>query len=153
MSNEWLSVFCDISDYFCCHLQLKRLLEPKYCAQLGNFPNSGQKIQSCLFWLKIGTHGMLEVLILNLQLDFWISNPITNFQENLGQKSQSYSFCLKIGTHGISRMLNLILTLVFWISNPKFISGKILTKTVKVLFFVWKMACVVSQGYWFLFRN
>ena len=33
-------------------------------------PNLGQKIKSCQFSLKIGTHGKLEVLIPNPDLDF-----------------------------------------------------------------------------------
>ena len=33
-------------------------------------PNLGQKIKSCPFRLKIGTFGILEVLIPNLDLDF-----------------------------------------------------------------------------------
>ena len=95
-------------------------------------PNLGRKIQSCPFWLKIGTHGLLEVLILNLHLDFWNSDPKINFWANLGRKSQSCPFCLKIGTHDISRMLILIPTLVFWISNPKSIFGQIWAKKVKL---------------------
>ena len=34
------------------------------------FPNLGRKIQSCPSGLKIGTRGILEVLIQNLDLDF-----------------------------------------------------------------------------------
>ena len=55
-------------------------------------PNLGQKIKSCPFWLKIGTHGILEVLILNPDLDFWNSDPKIHFWANLGQKSQSCPF-------------------------------------------------------------
>ena len=67
--------------------------------------NLGQKIKSCPFWLKIGTHGILEVLIPNPDLDFWNSDPKIHFWANLGPKSQSCPFCLKIGAHSISRML------------------------------------------------
>ena len=89
---------------------LSILLEPKYCTKLGNFPKFRPKIHLCLFWLKIGTHG-------------------------------------------ISRMLILIPTLVFWISNPKSIFGQILVKKFKVAHFARKLACMVSRGYWFLFRH
>ena len=82
-------------------------------------PNLGWKIQSCPFWLKLGSQGMLEVLIPNPDLDFWNSDPKIHFWANLDSKSQSCPFCLKIGTHGISRMLILIPTLIFWNSNPK----------------------------------
>ena len=33
-------------------------------------PNLGQKIKSCPFWLKIGTDGILEVLMPNPDIDF-----------------------------------------------------------------------------------
>ena len=98
--------------------------------------NLGQKIKSYPFWLKISTHGILEVLIPNPDLDFWNSDPKIHFWANLGPKIQSCPFCLKIGTHGISRMLILIPTLVLWISNFKFLFGQIWTKKVKVVHFV-----------------
>ena len=88
-------------------------------------PNLGRKIKSCPFWLKIGTHGILEVLIPNPDLEFWNSNPKMHFWANLGPKIQSCPFCLKIGTHGISKMLILIPTLVLWISRPNFLFGQI----------------------------
>ena len=72
-------------------------------------PNLGQKIQSCLFWLKIGPHSILQVPIPNPDLDFWNSDPKIYFWANLGQKNQSCPFCPKIDTHGISKMLSLIL--------------------------------------------
>ena len=99
-------------------------------------PKFGQKIKSCSFWLKIGTHGTLKVLIPNPGLDFWNFDPKIHFWANLGPKIQSCPFCLKIGTHGISRMLILIPTLVFWISNPNFLFGQIWAKKFKVVCFV-----------------
>ena len=80
-------------------------------------PNLGQKIKSCPFWLKIGTHGILEVLIPNPDLDFWNSNPKIHFWANLDPKSQNWLFCLSVYIHGISRVLILISTFVFLISN------------------------------------
>ena len=82
-------------------------------------PNLGQKVQSCPFWLKIGSDGIMDVLIPNPDLDFWNSNPKIYFWANLGPKSQNCPLCLKIITHGISRMLILIRTLIFWNSEPK----------------------------------
>ena len=67
--------------------------------------NLGQKNNSCPFWLKIGTHGILEVLIPNPDLDFWNSDPKIHFRANLGPKLQSCPFCQKVGTHSISRTL------------------------------------------------
>ena len=116
-------------------------------------PNLGRKIKSCPFWLKLGTHGILEVLIRNPDLDFWNSDPKIHFWANLGPKIQSCPFCLKIGTHGISRMLILIPTLVFWISNPNFLFGQIWAKKVKVVRFNWKLAHMISRGCWFLFQH
>ena len=82
-------------------------------------PNLGQKIKSCPFWLKIGTHGILEVLIPNPDLDFWNSDPKIHFWANLGPKIQSCLFCLKIGAHSISRMLIPNQDLDFWNFDPK----------------------------------
>ena len=98
-------------------------------------PNLGQNIKSCPFWLKIGTHGILEVLIPNPDLDFWNSDPKNHFWANLGPKSQCCPFWLKIGTYGISRMLILIPTIVFWIVNPKSIFGQIWAEKVKAVCF------------------
>ena len=67
-------------------------------------PNLGQKIKSYPFWLKIGTCGILEVLIPNPDLDFWNSDPKIHFWANLGPKIQSCPFCLKIGAQSISSM-------------------------------------------------
>ena len=85
--------------------------------------NLDRNIKSCQFWLKFGTHGILEVLIPNPDLDFWNFDPKIKFWANLGPKSQSCSFCLKICTHGISKMVILIPALVFVISNSNFLFG------------------------------
>ena len=81
------------------------IFEPKYCTHLANFPKLRPKIKSCLFWMKVCTHGILEVLILNQELDFWNSDPKTYFWANLGPKIQSCLFCLKVSADSISRML------------------------------------------------
>ena len=82
-------------------------------------PNLGRKIKSCPFWLKIGTHGILEVLIPNPDLDFWNSDPKIHFWANLGPKIQSCPFCLKIGAPSISRILIPNPDLDFWNFDPK----------------------------------
>ena len=98
------------------------LLQPKYCIQLGNFAKFMPKIQSCPFWLKIGSYGISRMLILFPILVFWISNP----QSISGQIwAKKIKVCRKIGTNGIVRILILILILVFWISNPKSVFGQI----------------------------
>ena len=82
-------------------------------------PNLGRKIKNCPFWLKIGTHGIMKVLIPSPHLDFWNSDPKINFWANLSPKIQSCSFCLKIGVLSISRMLIPNLNLDFKDFDPK----------------------------------
>ena len=48
--------------------------------------NLGRKIKSCLFWLKSGTHGILEVLIWKQDLDLKNSDHKILFWANLGPK-------------------------------------------------------------------
>ena len=74
-------------------------------------PNLGwQIIKSCPFWLEIGTHGILEVLILNPDLNFEIPTPKSIFRQIWAQKVKGFRF-------------------------------------------VWKLAHMVSEGYWFLFQH
>ena len=82
-------------------------------------PSLGQKIKSCLFWIKIGTHNILVVLIPNRELDFWNSDAKIHFWTNLDPKIQICPFCLKMGTHSISRMLITNPDLNFWNFDPK----------------------------------
>ena len=65
-------------------------------------PNLGRRIQICPFWLKIGPHGILEVVIPNPDLDFWNSNRKIHFWANLGSKRQSCLFCLRLA-HMVSQ--------------------------------------------------
>ena len=102
----------------------RSLEHPQYLDQniAGNwaiFPNLDWKIKSYPFSLKISTHGKVEVVISNPDLDFWSSYPKINFWANLGPKIQSCLFCLKIGAHSISRMQIPIPDLEFSNSNPK----------------------------------
>ena len=48
----------------------QKYLNQNIARNWGISPNLGQKIKSCPFWLKIGTHVILEVLIPNQDLDF-----------------------------------------------------------------------------------
>ena len=82
-------------------------------------PNLGCKIESCPFWLKIGTRCLFEVLIPNPHWDFWNSDPKNHFWANLSPKIQSRTFCLKIGAHSIWMMLIPSSNLDFWNSDPK----------------------------------
>ena len=51
------------------------LLEPNIARNWANSLNLGRKNKSCPSWLKIGSYGILEMLIPNLDLDFWNSDP------------------------------------------------------------------------------
>ena len=65
-------------------------------------PNLGRKIQSCPFWLKIGSHGILELLIPNPDLDFWNFNPKIHFGEIWAQKVKVVRFVWKLA-HMVSQ--------------------------------------------------
>ena len=82
-------------------------------------PNLDRNIKSYTFWLKIGTHGILEELVWNPDLDFWNSDYKIHLWANLGPKIQSCPFCLKTGTHSISKMLIPNSDLDFWNFDPK----------------------------------
>ena len=112
-------------------------------------PNLGQKIKSCLFWLKTGTRGILEELILNPDLDFWNSYPKIHFWANLGPQIQSCLFCQKIDAHSISRMLIPNPVLDFKISTPKLIFWQIWAQKLKAVPYIWELVHIVSQGCWF----
>ena len=81
--------------------------------------NLDRKMKSCQFWLKIGTHAILEVLIPNPDLHYWNFNPKIHFWANLGPKIHSSPFYLKIVTHSISWMLIPNPDLDFWNFDPK----------------------------------
>ena len=63
-------------------------------------PNLGQKTKSCPFWLKIGTYGILEVLIPNL--DPKIPTPKPIFGEIWAQKFEVVHFVWKL-VHELSQ--------------------------------------------------
>ena len=116
-------------------------------------PNLGQKIKSCPFWLKIGTHGTLEVLIPNPDFDFWNSYPKSIFGQIWAQKVKVVCFVWKL-VHIVSQGCWFrIQTKTFKISTPKSIFGQIWAQKFKVVRFVWKLVHMVSQGCWFLFQH
>ena len=59
-------------------------------------PNLGRKIKNCPFRLQIGTHGILEVLILNPDLDFWNSDSKIHFGQIWAQKFKIVCFVWKL---------------------------------------------------------
>ena len=95
-------------------------------------PNLGRKTKSCPFWLKIGTHGILEVLIPNPDLDlkFWPQSP---FLGKFGPKNSKVSV---LSENWCTQYLK--------DADPKC--------RLRFLKFVWKLVYIVSQGCWFLFQ-
>ena len=112
-------------------------------------PNLSQKIESCLFWLKNGIHGILEVLIPNSDLDFWNFDPKIYFGQIWAQKFKVVRFVWKLVYIVSQGCWFRIQTETFKISTPKSIFGQIWAQKFKVVRFVWKLVHIVSQGCWF----
>ena len=110
--------------------------------------NLGWKSQSCLFFLKTGTHGILAMLILIPTLVFWISYPKFIFGQTWAKKVKVVCFAWKV-VHMVSRAC----WFLFQHSKPKSIFGKIWTKRLKIVRFGWKLAHRVPRRCWFLFRH
>ena len=70
--------------------------------QIYFWANLGRKSQSCLFFLKIGTHGILTMLILIPTLVFWISDPKPIFDKIWTKKVKVIQFGWKLA-HRMSR--------------------------------------------------
>ena len=85
ISTQLISAFTQLSATH------STLLEPKYSRNWAIFPNLSRKIQSCSFWLKIGSHGILGVLIPNSDLDFWNCEPRNPFLGKFGPKKSKLS--------------------------------------------------------------
>ena len=64
--------------------------------------NLGRKIQSCPFFLKIGMHGILTMLIFIPILVFWISDPKSIFGQMWTKKVKVVCFTWKL-VHMLSR--------------------------------------------------
>ena len=65
-------------------------------------PNLGQKIQSCPFWLKNCSHGILKELIPNADIDFWNSNSKSIFGQIWAQNNKVVRFVWKLA-HMVSQ--------------------------------------------------
>ena len=101
-----------------------RLRFVKFRPQISSLGKFRSKNQSYPFFLKIGTHGILKMLILIPTLVFWISDPQSIFGQIWAKKSKLSSLA-KIGKQNDSKMLILIPTLFFPVSNPKSFFGHI----------------------------
>ena len=101
--------------------------------------NFGRKSQSCLFFLKIGMHGILMMLILIPTLVFWIVNPKSIFGQIWTEKVKVVCFAWNLAhphIHtSISKILILILILVSWNSKPKSIFWTNLSRKTWILHF------------------
>ena len=134
-------------------------LHPALCNTLNNIwikilhvngpPNFGRKIKSWPLWLKIGTHGILKVLIPNPDLDFWNPDPKVHFWAYLGPKLRSCPFFVKLVHKASQGCWFQIQTKIFEISTPKPIFGQIWAQKFEVVRFVLKLVDIVSQGCWF----
>ena len=115
-------------------------------------PNLGRKIKNCPFRLQIGTYGILEVLILNPDLDFWNSDSKIHFGQIWAQKFKIVCFVWKLVYTVSQGCWFRIKTEIFEILNPKSIFEQIWVQKSKVVRFFWKLVHMVSQGCWFLFQ-
>ena len=91
-------------DHFSLHPALCNTLHCKNQNVARNWaisPNLGRKFQSCLFRLKFGTHGILELLIPNPDLEFWNSDPKSFFGQISVEKVKVVYFAWKL-THMVS---------------------------------------------------
>ena len=69
------------------------VIRTKISHGIGEF---SQKTQSCPFWLKIGTHKLLEVLISHFHLDFEIPTPKSIFGQIWVEKIKVVRFAWKL---------------------------------------------------------
>ena len=83
-----------------------RLRILKFRSQNLFWANFGRKSQSCSFFLKIGMHGILTMLILITTLVFWISNSKSIFAQTWTEKVKVVCFAWNLAhphIHAISR--------------------------------------------------
>ena len=102
-----------------------RLRTSKFRSQNSFLGKFGPKIQSCPFCLKIGTHGILKVLIRNLGIEFRNSEAKVLFWANLGCKFKVVCFAWKLALMVYWRCWFCIRTQFFKIPTPKSTFGPI----------------------------
>ena len=102
---------------------------------------------------KNGAGGILVVLILNLDLNFWNSDPKIQYLGKFGPENSKLYVLPKnwrtwhledVDSYSNISFLNLQSYIHFWTN---------LGQKVKVVTFTWKLALKVSRGCWFLFRH
>ena len=124
------------------------IIRTKIFHVIGQFPQI--QVKSCPFSLKIGAHGILEVLILDPDIEVSTSKSVFGqiWVENwkLFILTENWHTCYLEDADSFS-------DISFWVSNSKSILGQISAKKVKLVRFAWKLAHMVSRGCWFLFRN
>ena len=117
-------------------------------------PNLGRKIKSCPFWLKIGTLGILEVLIPNPELDFDTPTPKPIFAQIWAQKFKVVRFVWKLVHLVFQGCWFWIQTLIFEIFDRKIhFWANFGPKTQSWPFCLKIGTHMVSQGCWFLFQH
>ena len=103
-------------------------------------PNLDRKIQSSSFWLKIGSHGILEVLIPNPDLRFLkiqLQNP---FLGKFGPKKTKLSVLSENWRIWYLKEADSYSDISFLNFQPKIHFRQICTKKVKFVHFAWKLA-------------
>ena len=127
------------------------VIRTKILHVIGQFPQIyTKKIQSYLSRLKIGTHGNLQALIPNLDLDFQNSDPKIHFWPSWGQKSQ---FCPLAWT--LAHIISWKCWFQIWSKNfeiPTPNLGKFGPKNHSLFILIWDLfvfGCTVSFGFIF----
>ena len=111
--------------------------------------------QFCKTWAdrKNGAGGILVVLIPNLDLNFWNSDPKIQYLGKFGPENSKLYVLPKnwrtwhledVDSYSNISFLNLQSYIHFWTN---------LGQKVKVVTFTWKLALKVSRGCWILFRH
>ena len=111
----------------------------------------GRKSHSCPFCLEISTHGSSRMLILIPTLVFWIYDPKSILGQIWAKKSKlsilSEKWHIRYLEDADSNSDIIILNF-----KTEIFFEQIWAKKVGVDHFGWKLAHIVSRGYWLLFR-
>ena len=101
----------------------------------------GQKSKKCPFYLKIGTHSILRMLVFIPALVFWIFNPKPIFGQIWAKKFKVVRFAQNF-TNIVSRRC----WFLFWNSKPRSIFWANLNRKSRTVYFAWKLKHRVSRG-------
>ena len=100
--NSKLSVLTENWHTWCLRFQIRTYIFEISTPKSIFWANLGRKSQNCPFFLKIGMHGILTMLILIPTLVFWISDPKSIFGKIWTKKVKVVQFGWKLA-HRVSR--------------------------------------------------